>query len=212
MIIRPGDDHSTFVFDARDGSAAYAIWVQLVAQSPITLLGCGITSQLDDQIVLASFPENSQFGKHGAMEFPKREVLNSRLENRLPLRSDQVIEGTILAWGQRPIPAAYWHGAQVPCTLAFYDQDGNKISRQVSVYADRTWKSKKVISLPHGGLYGGSPQPEVENINETMRLMYLELTQPEKAWAEREKKKARISAREATPVEIFKKSELTDQY
>jgi hypothetical protein len=63
-----------------------------------------------------------------------------------------------------------------------------------------------------GGLYGGPPQPKPENIGEIMRLRYLELTQPERARAEREKKKARIPTGEAPPVEILKRDERTNQH
>ena len=185
LIIRTGDDHTTLAFDNRDGSAAYAIWVQLVARTPITLLDCEITSPLDDQIVLASFFENGQFCKFGWMEFPQRQVLNSRLENGLSLRRDQMVEGTILASGLRPIPAAYPHGAHLPCTLSFFDQYGNEIiSRQVAVCADRTWKSRKVIAVPDGGLYGGPPQPKVENLGLIMSRRYKEILQLEKEQAE----------------------------
>jgi len=160
LIIRTGDEHTMLVFDTRGGSAAYAIWVQLVARAPITLLGCQIRSYLDDQIVLASLTDNGQFYKHGAMEFPKRQVLNSRLENGLSLRRGQMIEGVILASGLRPIPTAYRHGSHLPCTLGFLDQYGNEISRESPLFVDRTWQPKNVIPQRDTGLYGRSSQFE----------------------------------------------------
>jgi hypothetical protein len=212
LIIRTGDDHKTLAFDGKNGSAAYAIWVQLVAREPITLLDCQISSQLDDQIVLASVLEDGQFYKYGPLEFPKRQVLNTRLENGLSLGRGQVIEGTILASGLRPIPAAYRHGYHLPCTLVFYDQYGREISRPISVCADRTWKSRKVIPLSDGGLYGGTPQPQREDINEIMRLRYLEALRIEKAVAKQAKKNgARNLADQPTLTKILNKMKLTNE-
>jgi hypothetical protein len=202
LIIRTGDDHTTLVADTQHGNAVYVIWVQLVARAPITLLDCQITSQLDDQILLASPIEDVQYCKHGFMEFPRNQVLNSRLENGLKLRPGQTIEGTILAFGLRPIPAAYWHGGHLPCTIVFTDQYENRFSREIAVCADRTWKSRKIVAVPDGGLYGGTPQEPVENIGETMRIRYLELVAPEQALAEKAKKKARA---EETRMQVLKK-------
>ena len=204
LIIRTGDESTALVFDTSGGSAAYAIWVQFVARRSMTLLDCQITSQWDDQVVLASSFDDREFCKHGAMEFPQRQVLNSRLENGLQLRRGQVIEGMILDWGQRPIPGAYPHLAPVSCTLAFYDQYGDEIARKISVCADRTWQSRKVIPVSDGGLYGGSPQPKVENIGAMMSRRYKEILQLEKEQAEAVKKnQGAIPTGDATVVEAF---------
>ncbi len=198
LIIRASDTQTNLVFDSPAGCAAYAMWVQLVARESTTLLDCQITSQLDNEIVLASFPGQDQFCKLGPMEFPKRQLLNSRLENGLSIRRGQVIEGTILGWGRQPIPAACWDGIQVPCTLAFRDQYGEEISHQTAVCCDRTWKTKKVVRPSDGGLYGGSPQPQNENICETTRLRYLAMTNPDLARAEKAKKKPVLQPLQST--------------
>ena len=193
LIIYTGDEHTALVFDPKEGkSAAYAIWVQLVAREPITVLDCQITTPWDDQIVLVSVTEESRFYKFGGREFPRHEVLNSRLENRLTLKRGQVIEGVILAWGLHSIPAHYPHGHPQPCTLLFIDQYEREISREIRVSADRTWKGKKAVPLPDGGLYGGSPQYRGEDMNVTMGGRYRESLLDEKVLAEEKKKMSRF--------------------
>jgi hypothetical protein len=160
LIIRTGDEHTTMVFDPKRGSSAvYTVWVMLVAKEPITLLGCEIASEFDDQIVVAGLKEQGQFYNFGGREFPKRDVLNPRLESRLSLRRGQMIEGLILASGLHPIPAQYSHGARLACNLIFIDQYGNEIRHNVALFVDRTWQSKRPAApRPKGSLYGGLPQ------------------------------------------------------
>jgi hypothetical protein len=72
----------------------------------------------------------------------------------------------ILAWGLPPIPANYSTGSRMPCTVVFIDQYENESRREVQLFADRTWKSKRVVPVPDGGLYRGSPQQhKIEDIN-----------------------------------------------
>ena len=51
LIVRVGDEDDALVFDTYGGSAAYAIWIELVARHSIILSGCQIESAFDDQIV-----------------------------------------------------------------------------------------------------------------------------------------------------------------
>ena len=173
VIIRTGDENSAEVFDPRKGvSAAYAIAVQLVARQRITLMDCRITTDWDDEILLANPTESNQLYLFGGREFPKREVLNHRLEDPLPLGRGQVVEGTILASGLRPIPDYYDHGSRLSCILAFIDSDENEISQKVPLYANRAWKCKHPGSRRGAGLYAGPIPPPKFDINVEMQRRY----------------------------------------
>jgi hypothetical protein len=95
----------------------YAIFVRLLSRSAITLLGCQITTPLDDQIVLASSDE--QFIDFGSHLYQRSDVLNWRIESGLRVGCGKAFVGWILALGLRPIPDDYRDFFILPCELTF---------------------------------------------------------------------------------------------
>ncbi len=181
LIIEPSEYNSQ-VFDSQaGGSAAYALEVRLIARRSITVLNCRIATYWDDDIQLANPPLRDESFHFAGKEFPKREVLNSRLEKPLVLRPGQVVEGTILACGLRRIPDDHKQSSRSSCTLALEDQYRSEVSAEVPILMDRTWKRALSTPRPDGkSLYGGPPQPARIDVNAASRASYLEALRRER--------------------------------
>ncbi len=145
---------ATFIFDLRGGSAAFAVWVRLVALRRITLLDFTLKTTWDDQIVPQSFfDEQAPLWWLGNIDFPRNQVLNMRMDG-LSLSPGRMIEGWILAVGLKPIPKAFDHGMAVPFTLVLLDQNENEIKKDAELFVDRTWKQKYKYVRQENDLYG----------------------------------------------------------
>ena len=117
-----------------------------------------IMTAWDNHIEPVIFDENISTCKVGWFQYPRNDVLNFRLDNSM--RFDfcgQVIEGTILAMGLQPIPAAYRTGARRPFHLAFTDSRGHQIDVESEFYVDRIAKRTNSTQLRGVGLYELSP-------------------------------------------------------
>jgi hypothetical protein len=103
--------------------------------------------------MLANFDNLDPVCCLGRLEYPRKQLLNQRIEDALRLRAGQMVEGVILAAGRNPIPDAYCHGLIVPITLAFLDQNENESLQDAELFVDRMWKSKRKFALRGNGLY-----------------------------------------------------------
>jgi hypothetical protein len=187
LIIRTGDVMIERVFDAPGGNAGYSLWVDLLAQTAITLMDCQISSPWDDQIIMDESIKDPQFHEVNIREF---QVLNERLENGLSLRPGQRVQGRIVASGLLPIPDRYTTGSRAECTLLFVDQYDVPFSREISLSVERMAKPKPGVYQASGGLYAGSPQQQRENIGQASNLRYQARVEAEKP--AREKKKGSV--------------------
>ena len=133
-----------------NSGVGYAIYVSLVArQAPLILPEYQIKTDWDDQIALVQIDERGPTCKLGWLEYPRSEILNQGFENFLRFHyCGQMLEGTILATGVRPIPPAYRTGAQVPFRLRLADPLGHEIGVEGALYVQR----KRRMPLCDGGL------------------------------------------------------------
>src|SRR5690348_13279350 len=77
LQITIGRPPASLVSDRRHGdTAAYAVWVRLVARSRVIVLDCEIKVAWDDQIVLESFISRDKLCKLCHMVFTESELLN----------------------------------------------------------------------------------------------------------------------------------------
>jgi len=128
----------SLIFNLPSGLAGYAIVVRLVAEKAgLILLGCQITTESDEQIVLESFDLGGLVCQLGQCQYQKSEVLNGRFPLKFHRRG-HLIEGVILATGLEPIPKEYVQGMTVPLQLTFWDQFGNEFSAEPMLSVDRS--------------------------------------------------------------------------
>ena len=146
---------ASVAFDLPNAGVGYAICLRLVAlQSPLILPHYQITTVWDDEISLLNFDERSPICKLGSLTYSRNEVLNQGVCNSLRFHyRGQVIEGTILAMGLRPIPAAYRTGARIPFQLTFADSLGHQIDVEAELYVERMAKKKNAAVRRGAGLY-----------------------------------------------------------
>lgn len=146
---------ATFVFDMPNSGVGYAIYVRLVARkAPLILPEYQIKTDWDDQIALVQIDEGGPTCKLGWLEYPRSEIVNQGFDNFLRFHySGQMLEGTILATGARPIPPAYRTGAQVPFRLRFADPLGHEIGVEAALYVRRMKKRKNATVGRGTGLY-----------------------------------------------------------
>jgi hypothetical protein len=144
---------ATFVFDLPTDC------VRLVARKyPLILLHCRITTRWDDQIFLLNFDQSEPICRLGWLTYSRNEVLNQRFCNSLRFHyRGQVIEGTILGTGLRPIPEAYRTGMRVPFQLTLTDTLGHEIDVEAQLYVHRKAKRKSVPLRVGHGLYEPLP-------------------------------------------------------
>jgi hypothetical protein len=138
-------DFAAVVYDLPGGTAAYAIWVRLVARRRVTLTDCRLFTDWDEVITLAGyFDDREPLWWLGHQDFPRRRVLNPRIMNHLRFDGyDSAVEGVILATGLKPIPETRYHGMTVPFTIAFLDQNRDEISNRAELFVDRTAKRER---------------------------------------------------------------------
>ena len=124
------------------GGAAYAIWVRLVARRRLTLTDCKGVTDWDDEIgPVGYFDDREPIWWLGHQDFPRRQVLNPRLNSLKFHGFDYAVEGVILFTGLKPMPELQ-HGMTVPFTLVLLDQNENEIEKHAELFVDRTWKRK----------------------------------------------------------------------
>ncbi len=146
---------ATVIFDLPGGSAAFAIWVRLVARRRVTILDCAMTTAWDDQIVLEGFfDERTSHCWLGRRDYPRSQVLNPRIMNSLKFHGyDDMVEGVILFTGLKPMPVEFYHGMAVPFTLIFLDQNENEIRQEADLFVDRTWRREQKVARQISSLY-----------------------------------------------------------
>lgn len=167
LDITVGRGCSSTVFDLAGGSAAYAIWVRMVAQRRVALVECRLATDWDDGIDLID--DRKPLWRLGRQDFSGQRVLNMRIMNTLKFHGyDDTVEGMILATG-RPMPEAYQHGMTVPFTLAFWDQNEDEIRQDAELFVDRTWRPKSKFVRQENSLHapGEMPDPRRFNINKS---------------------------------------------
>lgn len=141
------------VFESTRGTF-YAVGARLVAERRDTLMGCRISTDWDDHIVLRSFDEERPVCRLGPLSYSRAEVLNHQIENGLRFdRRGDWFEGMILANGLRPIPEKYLDGAIVPFRLTFEDVFGAEISETAKLFVVRMEKQRPAEQRGTG-LYG----------------------------------------------------------
>jgi hypothetical protein len=117
-------------------------------------VGCGITTDWDDQIVLESFDDRSSVCQLSTREYRLSEVLNQTIDNYLRFaHRSYLVEGWLLASGIARIPTRYSAGAIVPFQLTFIDQFQNEISVEAELSVDRTAQQEREAARPRRGLY-----------------------------------------------------------
>jgi hypothetical protein len=161
LNITVGGGLASMVFDLPGGGAAFAVWVRLVAQRPVIVLDCAMTTAWDNQIVFqAFFDERTPRWRLGQVDYPRSEVLNMRIMDSLSLDYGKMVEGMIFFTGLKPMPEAFHHGMTVPFTLVFLDQNEDEIRIEAELFVDRTWKRKPTNVSPKSGLYDPVEIPE----------------------------------------------------
>ena len=135
------------VFDLPGGTAAYAIWVRVVARRWVAVTDCRLATDWDDEIGLVGFFDDREpLWRLGHLDFPRGRVLNMRIMNTLKFHHhDYMVEGMILFTG-RPIPEGYHHAMTAPFTLVFLDQNENEIHVEAELFVDRTWKRQDKVA------------------------------------------------------------------
>lgn len=144
-IMVDGDFPAT-VFDLDSGTAAYAIWVRLVARRRVMLMDCRLATDCDGDIRLAgNFDDREPIWWLGHQDFPRRQVLNPRIENHLKFQGyGRTMEGVILATGSKGIPVSWHHGTTAPIRISFLDQNRDEISQSADLFVDRTWARRRI--------------------------------------------------------------------
>ncbi len=153
---------ATGAFDLPNAGVGYAICVRLVAmRSGLILSHYQIRTKFDDQISPLNFDERSPICTLGWFSYSRNEVLNQHFDNSLRFHyRGQLIEGTILAMGLRPIPATYRTGARIPFQLTFAEPLGHKIEVEAELYVNRIAKRKNATVRRGSGLYYALNPPE----------------------------------------------------
>ncbi len=176
---------ASVAFDLPNAGVGYAIYLRLVArQSALVLPHYQVTTKWDDEISLLNVDEHSPICRLGWMTYSRSDLLNEGLDT--PLRFNyrgQMIEGTILATGLQPLPAAYRTGILVGVRLTFADSLGHEIDVEAELYVNRTAKRNTVVRLG-SGLYEPLAQRETDAVlpQEDFRLLHrqhLEAGSPE---------------------------------
>ena len=157
---------ATGVFDLPNAGVGYAICVRLVAmRAGLILSHYQIRTKWDDQISPLNFDERSPICNLGWFSYSRNEVLNQHLDNSLRFHyRGQLIEGTILAMGLRPIPATYRTGARIPFQLTFGDPLGHKIEVEAELHVDRIAKRKNATVRRGSGFYDALKPPETDAV------------------------------------------------
>jgi hypothetical protein len=147
LDIAVGGGSEAMVFDLEGGSAAYAVWVRLVARRRVTLTDCRLLTAWDKDVTLMGyFDDREPLWRLGQLDFPRGQVLNMRIMNTLKFHHhDYMVEGMILFTG-RPIPEDHHHGMTVPFTLVLFDQNENEIRVEAELFVDRTWKRQDKVA------------------------------------------------------------------
>jgi hypothetical protein len=153
LDILVGGGSAATVFDLEGGSAAYAVWVRLVARRRVTLTDCRLLTAWDKDVTLMGyFDTREPLLWLGHLDFSRRQVLNPRIMNDLKFHGyDETVEGVILFTG-KPMPGAFDHGMTVSSTLVFEDQNRHEISQDAMLFVDRTWKRKHGAKRPRASL------------------------------------------------------------
>ena len=84
---------AALAFNTPTGLVSYAVGVRLVAQRPVTLIECQITTPWDDEIVLESPASTSQVHKIGNQEYPTEKILNLRIAGGTPFPTQRPLCG-----------------------------------------------------------------------------------------------------------------------
>lgn len=87
-----------------DRPPVYAISLRIVAREQINLADVYITTPWGECLGLADVKNENERCRVGPLSFWTRDVLNARFINPVRLNGGQVLEGTIVAHGSRPIP------------------------------------------------------------------------------------------------------------
>ena len=156
------------LYDARSGGVAYyAIQLRMMARrSGVILLDCDITTDWDDQILLSNIDEQNSLCKLGGLDFERRDVLNSRLENHLRFHDlGEMVEGWLLASGLRPIPQQYRYGAIVPCRLTFRTQFQHEIGVRAYLSVLRAGTQKNAALRPRTGLFDPAEKQKLGQVS-----------------------------------------------
>ncbi|MGH9544340.1 MAG: hypothetical protein ACRD23_03910 [Terriglobales bacterium] len=155
-------------FDLPNAGTGYAIYLRLVSRrSRLILPYHRLTAKWDSEIALVDFDEDNPICKLGWLTYPRDHVLNQRLQNSLQFHyRGQMIEGTILALGVQPLPAAYRTGARVPLQITFGDTLGHQIDVEAELYSDRMTKRKNATAPRGTGLYDRYEAPEARAIGQ----------------------------------------------
>lgn len=129
----------------------YTVNVAIINQSPRTpmvIIGMRLDAEWDHGIQLASdpredprqedSPQRDVYTLSGANESLLRcSVINHRLYAEGSLGVGGVIKGTVIGWGQRPIPGKYPHGKEVKIEFSVQDQNKKWHQESVSVWICR---------------------------------------------------------------------------
>lgn len=179
---------ASIAFDLPHGGVGYAICLRLVArQAPLVIQHCQITSEWDNQISMSNFNDRSPICRLGWLTYSQKELLNQGFDNSLRFHyRGQLIEGTILATGLQPIPAAYRTGMRVAVRLTFADSLGHEIEVEAELYVNRMSKKKNAALRLGRGLYEPLAQRETDAVlpQEDFRVphrQHLETRNPEES-------------------------------
>lgn len=130
----------------------YVLRLSIVALAPkVALEGCELESpDFDLNAYLLDDPSESRSTEHSyrlwdRTEFPRKQVLNHRIDHGMTLRRGDRLQGCLLAQAFEPLPDRFQPGESVPLVLSLMDQFANVT----------TWPLELHVEAPHAR---GRPQ------------------------------------------------------
>jgi hypothetical protein len=157
IISQYGPEFHNIIINLRPGRIVVIVGVRLLAaRTGITVCDCAYTLPWKGpELFLWNAPEGSTYRLAKGLEFSQDEVLNHRIEERMPLRCGQPVEGVLIATGFAPLPEQCRHGTPVKVGLRFMDQFDNEFPLGVELRVNRRVGGMQKLARPRecGGLF-----------------------------------------------------------
>jgi hypothetical protein len=100
----------------------YAFRVRILAEHSVTLQEFEVVTRWDPD-VYSCYPQGRvPYRFAPGLDFDAKEVLNDRIERDLRFRRGDILEGWLLAMGNKPVPEEYGPGRPAPVEVRFFDQ------------------------------------------------------------------------------------------
>lgn len=134
-----GPEFHNIIINLHPGRIVVIVGVRLLAvRTGITVCDCAYTLPWKGpELFLWNAPEGSTYRLAKGLEFSQDEVLNHRIEERMPLRRGLPVEGLVVATGFAPLPEHFRHGMPVNVGITFMDEFDNVFPLEVELHVNR---------------------------------------------------------------------------